>query len=319
MLDAADAGELDSLSARRALAAELLQRPEARTTLRAFFTELFRLDRVESVPKNTDVFPEWSSALGADMHASMLALIDDITWTRDTDVRELLTADHAFVNEQLAPIYALDPIALGLEGQAMRKIQLPADQQRRGILGQAAMLTAGAIESRESAVKRGVFIRLQLLCEQVPPPPPDVVVELPEPQPGETMKQRLEAHQQTPSCAACHVSIDGLGYPLQIYDALGRYRTTENGQAIDTSGDVPGVGRFANVAELSQLLHDDARVPACLVRNLYRHALGHAEQAGQEESIAAWTSAFAEQGYRLQALLIEMASSSAFARVGPAR
>jgi len=319
MLDAAQAGELDSASGRRALATELLQRPEAAATFRAFFSELYRLDRVESVPKNTDVFPEWTSALATDMRESLLVLLDDLVWTRDTDMRELLTADYAFINERLAPIYDLDPDALDLDAAAMRKVTLRPEQQRSGILGQAAFLSAGAIESRESAVKRGVFIRLFLLCENVPPPPPNVVVQLAEPQPGETMKQRLEAHQQAPACASCHASIDGLGYPLQIYDALGRYRTKENGQTIDTSGDVPGVGSFADVAELSQLLHDDPRVAACLVRNVYRHALGRAEEQGEEPTLSALAAAFADQGHRFQSLLIEIASSQAFGRVGPAK
>jgi hypothetical protein len=310
LLDAALAGEIEGDEAIRALAAELIAQPDAQVTLRGFFTELYALDRLINLPKSAEAFPEWNDDLALAMHQSMLALVDDVVWTRNADMRELFTADYAFVNEALAPIYEVE-----VSGSAFEKVTLPAEQQRRGLIGQAGYLASNSTDTRESAVKRGTFIRRLLMCDIIPPPPADVTPVLPDPVPGETMKERLLKHEEDEACANCHTMIDPPGFALQVFDGIGRYRTQEDGQDIDTSGDAPGLGAFADAVELAQLLSENRQVPSCLARNVYRFAIGHIEERGEAPAINDLNEAFVAGEHRVQSLLVSLVASPAFRQV----
>jgi hypothetical protein len=313
MLDAADAGEHTTEDDIRALATELLQRPEARDVTRAFFDELYSLGNLETLTKDDVAFPEWSDAAPLAMRESTHLMLDDIIWERDADFREVMTADYAFVNEDLAPIYDMS-----VAGQGMVKLPLPASQNRVGLLGQASYLAIQAKTTRESVTKRGLFIRRILLCDSIPPPPPEVNPNLPDPDPNtpQTMKQRLEQHKEDPSCATCHAMMDPPGYPLQYFDGSGKWRPDENGLAIDPSGESPELGSFADIHELAALIRDSERFSNCIVRNFYRHSIGHLEEEGEEPAITAVDLAFVENGFAVQNMLVELVASPAFAMVG---
>src|SRR5690606_10708445 len=110
--------------------------------------------------------------------------------------------------------------------------------------------------------------------------------------------------------------IDPPAYPLQIFDGIGKHRTDERGLPIDPSGESPGIGAFADIYELAELLYDNQQVPSCLVRNLYRHSIGHLEEAQEEPAITALSKAFEAEGFSVQKLLVELVASPAFQMVG---
>jgi hypothetical protein len=167
-------------------------------------------------------------------------------------------------------------------------------------------------------VARGVFVRKRLLCQELTPPP-NVPLEPPSPDPNATTRERFSQHSSDPSCAGCHSLIDPLGFPFENYDGTGRWRTTENGQPIDASGEILGIedesaqGTVRDAAELSAKLAASTDVQACLVDNWAIYALGRR----LDEELDACTrldlqAAFAESGGDLRELMIAITSSDAF-------
>lgn len=312
-LERAEQGQLADEAALRGLALEMLERPEAREALGAFYDEVFRFDRIESTVKLAEEFPEWTPELKESIHASMTAFLDDLVWTRNADARTMLTADHAFVDATLAPIYGLSVPA----ESGMMKVTLSSSQQRMGLLGSAAFLSVYSHAKMSSPTKRGVFIRRTLLCDSVPPPPPDVVPKLPEDSMGAlTTKQLLEQHMKDDNCRACHGLFDSLGWSLEKFDAIGRYRNDDDGQPIDTFGESPNVGEFSGPAELAGLLSEHPQVPDCMVRQLYRDSMGHFETKGEAAAIEDLDHRFEDRGYSVKELLVELVASPAFRLVG---
>jgi hypothetical protein len=165
---------------------------------------------------------------------------------------------------------------------------------------------------------RGKFIREALLCQHVPPPPPNVPLVLPEPTDGTPMtkRQRLEAHRSVAVCASCHELMDPLGLPLESFDAVGRYRTTDNGLPIDPSGQFDGTP-VADARELGLVMASNRTLAECLVRKYYTYAVGHTERDVDASVIQALTQSFQAAGHRLQSLILDVITSEAFASVAP--
>src|SRR5690606_24406596 len=155
--------------------------------------------------------------------------------TEDRPVIELLDADYTFANERLARHYGLE----GVHGSHFRKVTLPAETQRRGLLGHGSILTVTSTASRTSPVIRGSWILENLLSAPVPAPPPGVETNLDGD--GDTpltnsIRQRLEAHRVDPSCASCHNVIDPVGFALENFDSIGAWREKDGDSAVDATG-----------------------------------------------------------------------------------
>lgn len=314
LLDAAEAGELDDAEGIRAAARALLERTEARSTLATFYAELFKLRDLADVSKQPDLYPAFTPTLREAMKQETLRLVAHVVWELDGDARALLNAPYSFVNAELAGLYGVPPPA----GEAFEKVTLPAAQGRAGLLGHAGLLARYAHPATTSPTRRGLFVRTTLLCETIPPPPPDVMASLPPDVPGkpQTMKQKLTEHMQNETCKSCHGLVDPIGLALERYDAIGAFRTTDQGLPIDTQVDVAGIGSFASAKELGDLLHDDPRAAACLVRNLFRASMGHVETPGEKPAMDALVAGFAERDHRVRELLVEICASPAFRLVG---
>ncbi len=313
LLDLADKKKLDGEDAIRAAAKSLLARPEAKLALGSFYDEVFRLGDIDTTAKDAATFPDWTPDLQKSMHASARAMLDDIVWARDADAREMISADYAWIDATLAPLYGVPaPQQSGLV-----KVKLPAAQERRGLLGSPAIMSLYSHAARSSPTKRGVFIRRTLLCDTVPNPPNNVVPKLPDnPNDGLTAKQLLQQHAKDPNCKGCHAFFDSLGWSLEKYDAIGKFRTTDKGQPIDTKGDSANIGTFSGPAELADLLYKHPQVPDCMVRNLYRNSMGHLETDGEEPAVNALHVAFEGGGFKVKDLLVEIAANPGFRLVG---
>ena len=156
------------------------------------------------------------------------------------------------------------------------RVQLPPGSPRGGLLGQGSILTVTAYPNRTSPVRRGHFVLTRLLCQQPPPPPPNVEGLPGQPEPGMSLRQRLEEHISNPTCAACHQMMDPIGFSMEEFDAIGRGRTVEadSGALIDTSGSLPDGTSFVGSMELATILRDDPELTACVSRHLLTYALG---------------------------------------------
>ena len=309
LLDRAEAGKLTTREEIRAAALELVESEHAKRALDAFYEERFKLRVLESLAKDTEHFPTWKPELAKAMREESLRLLRDVVWTQDVDYRAIFTADYAFVNSDLAALYGTAPVA---SPATFERRQLPPG--RAGVLGQASFLAIEAHPASTSPTRRGRFVSERMLCLEIPPPPPNVVTELPPPVPGmpQTMRERLAVHNENPQCASCHVRMDGIGLALENFDAIGKYRTTDQGLAIDASGEVLGLGKFEGLAGLSKLVAEREELHRCWVRSLYRHATGHYEAEADEQALEEVDSKFEESSYRLKQLLVEIATSDAF-------
>ena len=178
----------------------------------------------------------------------------------------------------------------------------PASSPRVGVLGQASLLAMNAHAATTSPTLRGKFVRQVLLCEAIPPPPANVNTTLPDTGTAQTTRQKVEQHSTNPTCAACHKLMDPVGLALENFDAIGRFRDTENGHAIDASGELDGV-QYTGPAGLAQAIAGHPNLPSCFVRTLYRQGSGTLEAPEQDPLIAALTGQFSTSGYQLRAFL----------------
>ncbi len=306
LLDAARSGALGKAGGLRQEADRLLASPRGREVVRSFFYELMRLDGLDDLEQSPANFPRATRTIGPAMREETLRLLEEIALAPDGDYRRVFDAPFTFVNRELGQLYGLPA-----PGDGFARADLPADGLRLGLLGHASFLATNAHEATTSPTRRGKFMREVLLCHEIPAPPPDVDASLPEERPGagpRTMRERLAGHN-APACTACHARMDPIGLAFENFDALGTFRARDAGQAIDASGDLDGQA-FAGPRELAALLRSHPDVETCLVRGLYRYALGHLETAGEEVLIKRITAGMT--GNRFRAALLGIIESDGF-------
>jgi hypothetical protein len=313
LLDAAEAGDLDSAEGVRAAATRMLESPRAREAIVEFYSEYLNFDRFASLTKSTELYPQYTPGLVAGMQGEIKNLFAWIVFDARSDYREILTTTTTFVNPELAAFYGLAPIEEPAEPGPDTFVQrdLGAGSTRGGLLTTSGLLALYAHDTVTSPTLRGKFVRQNLLCEDIPPPPPGVTTSL-EGVEGATLRERLEQHRTDPVCSACHSKMDPIGFGFENFDPIGQLRTEESpGVPIDASGDIDGV-TFTGPQELQAMLVDDPRVPACFARQLYRFATGHLELERELPLLERLSDEFAASGYRVTDLLVELVASDGF-------
>jgi len=313
LLDAAEAGELDSTAGVRTWAQRLLAQAPARQASEAFFQEYLRLDELDEHYKDPNRFPDYSQQLAQSMKRETLKLVDDVLWERGDPLHALLTIDYTFVDKRLAEFYGVAP---PLDGVEWTRTALPVEQQRAGILSHASVLTAQSHSTSTSPTHRGLFVLEAFLCRTMPPPPEDVVTELPPTSTAPTMRERLAVHLENDVCRACHYESDQIGLTLENYDAMGVFRTKENGTVIDAKVKINSVGEFDGVRELGKLLASDSEVSFCMLRQVLRHATGHIELNREFNALRLIEKRWIAAQYSYPALLLELVTSELFRTMG---
>jgi hypothetical protein len=306
LLDAAGAGELDEEVGIEAQVDRLFASPRAQDGMIQLFVDMFDLDALLSLQKDAVLLPAFTPTIGPAMREEIVRVIVDTVLVQ-RDYRALLTTAAGFVNAELAALYGV----AGMFGPEFVAAPLPAG--RGGLLTLAGFLAINSGEASTSPTKRGLTIRRVLMCQTIPPPPPGVEAELPEPGGGEPMTKRdqLEMHRSDPTCVSCHQFTDPIGLSLEHFDALGGFRATDQGLPIDPAGDLDGLP-FADAPELGGLLADHELVSACAIRNLYRYATGHIEQSVEQPAIDEMLATLTESGYDLTAVVETLARSESF-------
>jgi Protein of unknown function (DUF1588)/Protein of unknown function (DUF1585) len=197
------------------------------------------------------------------------------------------------------------------------------DRRRGGVLTQASILTLTSNPNRTSPVKRGQWILQQILGTPPPPPPPEVAKLDESPQAAEvaSLRERTELHRSNPQCASCHQQMDPLGFALENYDAIGRFRTTDGEFPIDPSGELIGGRKFADAKELKQLLGSTAatKFARCLVENMLTYGLGRGLEAYDFCTVDDIRQLLAANDYRIRSVIFGIVESKAFQNRGVAR
>jgi Protein of unknown function (DUF1592)/Protein of unknown function (DUF1588)/Protein of unknown function (DUF1595)/Protein of unknown function (DUF1587)/Protein of unknown function (DUF1585)/Planctomycete cytochrome C len=269
--DLAAIGKLVDEEVLRGQVRRMIRDPRARGLAESFAVQWLGLSPLGAIVRpDSKVFPEFSDELAAAMREETVLFFDAIV-REDHSVLDLIDANFTFVNNQLAALYKMD----GVRGPEMRRVPL-ADPVRGGVLGQAGILTVTSHPHRTSPVLRGRWVLQELLGADVPPPPPNVPDFPEKDKEGKPLplRQQLEKHRSKVECAICHNRMDPLGFGLENFDPLGRWRTELNGQPIDTMGVLPTGEKFEGPVELKKLLMEKRRPD--FLRNLCRKMLGYA-------------------------------------------
>ena len=267
------------------------------------------LDQVETMEKNPDLYPDDSPELRDAMVDEVLALFETLALEEDRDLGELYTTRQTWITDPaLGRMYGLDLTDDDVPGW----FDIPAAQERGGLIGRAAFLAVHAHASQSSPTRRGKALRVRLLCGIVPPPPEGVVTSLEESASEEgSLRDRLEQHATDPACSSCHLLIDPLGYPLERFGALGEWRADDNGYAIDTTGELDGVA-VDGAADMGAAMAAHPDLGACFARNLYRFGTGRIEGAGEEAAVVDLGFSFEDSGRRVRDLALALVLSEGF-------
>jgi hypothetical protein len=308
----ADAGKLREPEVLKAQVKRLLDDPRSRALFDGFGAQWLGLGTLESKTFDTTKFPQMNSAMRSAMYDEARLFFESIVH-ENRSIVSLVDSDYTFLNGTLATLYGLDKKIIG---PRWRKVKL-TDANRGGILGMPGILAVTSFPNRTSPVKRGVWVLEQVLGEHVPPVPPNVpALDKQDKKTVEnlTLRQRTELHRKDPTCANCHKIMDPIGFGLENFDAIGRWRDQDDtGGAIDAGGELPDGKRFASPKELKAII---ASRSADLARNLTEKLLAYAlcrQLEGYDEIVVDHLmETLAKDGYRMQTLITEIVTSYPF-------
>ncbi len=310
LLAAAERGDLVDDEALAVELERLLASPKLETGLRAIFSDLYDFRQFDDglVRKDAALFPAYTQPMIEEAKEQTLRTIV-AHLAQDLDYRELFTTQESFLTRRLGVVYQL-PVP---SPSGWAPYRFPDDSGRAGLLSHISFNALHAHPGRSSATLRGNFVREVLLCQEVPAPPANIDFSIVEDTAGElrTARQRLEAHVSNEACSGCHSLTDPIGLALENFDAIGMYRQEENGAPIDSSGELDGVP-YSDAIGLGTALSQHPSLGPCLVRNLYRYAVGRDAERGEEALLEALGDRFAESGYRISELLRDVLLSEGF-------
>ena len=318
LLDAAVSGALGRTAGVEEQARRMLADAKARPAVASVFRQWLRFDKMERMPKNVDLFPEWNDQVASSLRSGTERFVDRVFWDMDGSLEALLTDTSSYVDQNTAPLY-------GVRGQFTSLTLMDTNaQQRSGILTQVGLLAAFAHETTDSPILRGVFVMDRLLCSPPAPPPPGVtgsIVENPSTTGMKlTTRDRVAMTHESGECASCHHTIDGYGFGFSHYDAIGRWRDTENGLTVNAAGWIENTqdanGTFNGAVELGQRLAKSTQVSECASSQWYRYSLGLGAADVDSCNLAPIAKAFADSGGSLKELMINIATSEAFRNAG---
>jgi hypothetical protein len=313
LLDAAAQDALSTPAGAIAQAQRMISDSRAHHSVSAFVDQLFDAFALSQADKDPTTYPAYTPTLRAAMLQELELRVDDMTFTQKGDYLSLFESTSTFVNKELATFYGLPFTAT--DG-AFHPATFPNGSPRVGILGAGAILAGHAHALLTSPTHRGKFVDEMLLCRTIPPPPPGVPPLPSMAGPGSTVRQMLTAHRSQPMCASCHAQMDPIGFAMENFDATGHYRTTDNGQPIDSSGTLYGVA-FSNLAELGSVVRKNAVAGPCVASKVYENALGRLPTNLDVAALDQLITQFVASGNRIDQLLVNLVGNNGYRFVAP--
>ena len=289
----------------------MLADPRAVTIADNFAEQWLGLRALSDAKPDPTAFPEFDSALAADFNQETHLFVRSVI-RENRSVLDLLGANYTYLNERLARFYGVP----GVIGPGFRRVTLTADSERGGLLGQGSILLLTSHSTETSPILRGKWILDNLLNSPPPPPPPGIPpLSASAGKPGEklTIRQQIERHRSNAVCASCHARMDPLGFALENFDGVGRWRTTEDGSRIDASAKLPNGAVFSGPKGLKQYLlsRPDEFVSATVAR-LLTYALGRELDVRDQPAIRQIMRETKDGGYRFQDLIVSVVNSVPF-------
>lgn len=306
LLNLAEAGRLSDAEVFEQQVDRMLQDPRASALVDNWAAQWLFLRNLKSIHPDTRTFPDFDDKLRQAMRTETSLFIENII-SNDRPVTEMLTADYTYVNDRLAQHYGI----ANIYGSHFRRVAY-ANPDRRGLLGHGSILTVTSYPNRTSPVLRGKYILENLLGAPAPPPPPDVPA-LDEELTAVSVRDRLIQHRENPACASCHAVMDPLGFSLEEFDAIGRYRTRDQSGRIDSSGSLADGTPLNGAGELrAALLENPEHFVETVTEKLLTYALGRGLEYYDMPVVRRITHEAAEEDYRFSAIVKGIVNSVPF-------
>jgi hypothetical protein len=288
----------------------MLADPRGKALIDNFAGQWLQLRNVKTKTPNRDVFPEFDESLRAAFEQETDLFLKSIL-REDRSVLDLLNADYTFVNERLARHYGIP----GVFGSHFRRVAV-TDQNRRGLLGHGSVLTLTALANRTSPVERGQWVLENILNAPVPDPPPNIPALKEKGEKGAQnlpMRQQMEAHRASPACMGCHSRMDPIGFALEKFDAIGRWRDADEGLPIDASGVLLDGSKFDGPAGLREaLLKRPELLAYAFTEKLLTYSLGRQLEYYDAPSVRQIVRNTAPSNYRWSSVVFEIVKSVPF-------
>jgi len=324
LLEAAARGDVNTPEGLERVARRMLDDPRARDGVDEFVSEWLRFDRVMTASRERRLYPLFNRDLAKAMTEEARRFIGDLVWN-DRNFMGVFTARYSFINSDLAAVYKTPPPA-----RDFQRVEFTPESERAGLLGQALFLTLSSKPDETAPTGRGLFVREQFLCQQVPPPPPGVDTNLPPIEEAKpvTNRERLAMHTTVQMCAGCHKLIDPIGFGFEKFDAIGmrrekhkllfypnltgvagrRAKPKEIELELDTKGQVAGIQNsdFTSPRQLGEILANTPQCQECLVKQVFRYMSGRQDTPADRPVLNQALDVFRKSDYRFKELMVAL-------------
>lgn len=313
LAEAAQQGGLHTPEQVQAQAERMVKDPRARAKLREFFGHWLKLEEAEDLSKDEQAYPGFNPALVADLRRSLELFVDRVAWSEKSDYRELLEADYLYLNAPLARFYGTpEP-----EGGGFLPVKFDG-AQRAGIFTHPFLLAAFSYHRSSSPIHRGVFLTRNVMGRTLKPPPMAIEFMDDRFDPSLTMREKVTELTSKASCMGCHVTINPLGFSLENFDAVGRYRTMDNHKPVNSESDYTTVDgevvKLRGPRDLAQLTVSSPQAQRGFVRQLFHFSVKQPVAAYGADTLEQLNAAFARSGYHIRGLFVAV---NAFAALHP--
>lgn len=313
---AASEGKLRTRAEIAAQANRMLADPRARAKIRHFFGNWLQLRPVEELAKDDKLYPGFSPEIISDLRTSLDQFVEDVVWTGNSDYRNLLRADYIYVNERLAGFY-------GISAEAHDDfVKATVDpKQRSGVLTHPYLLAALSYPKMGSPIHRGVFLTRRVVGRALKPPPVAVAFKDADFAPNLTMREKVTELTRNKACQGCHSVINPLGFTLEQYDAVGRFRTAENGRVIDAATDYQTddgeTVRLTGPADVARFAIASEHAQKAFAEQLFQELVKQPALAYGGGVMERLRQSFVASGFNIRNLIVEIAATAALRDTKP--
>lgn len=326
LMQAADAGELTRPEQVQAQTRRMLADPRARHKLRGFYGHWLELED-RDLAKDQQLFPQFDEAIIADLRHSLEMFLDEVIWSEASDYRRLLTADYLWLSPRLQSLYqpaeasehageagADEGGEQEASAETFEKVVF-APHERSGVMTHPYLLSALAYHNNSSPIHRGVFLSRKIVGRTLNPPPVATAFENDQFDPHLTMREKVTQLTRHSSCMSCHAVINPLGFAMEHYDAVGRWRTEDNGKPLDTLSEYTNESgesvQLANARQVAELALNNPAAQHAFIAQLAQHWTKQFPAAYGPETIERLAAAFATEQFHVQNLLVRIATIDA--------
>ncbi len=316
LLDAAAKGELKTREQVAQHATRLLADPRTRSKLREFLLTWLKVEHVPDVSKDTERFPEFNATIANDLRTSLELSLDEIIKSDTADFRQLLLTDSIYLNGRLAKFYGakMPDEQEPSDDAPFQKVELEPEQ-RAGVLSHPYLMAGFAYTGSSSPIHRGIFIARSVLGRSLRPPPEAVAPLAPHLRPDLTTRERVALQTKPESCQSCHAMINPLGFTLEHFDAVGRFRKEENGKPVNATGAYRtrngDLVQFSGVNDLAKFLADSPETHSAFVEQLFHFLVKQPIRAFGSNTRENLRASFVKDNFNIHHLMVEIIATSA--------